>query len=404
MDEGPVVDTVLVDDCPDVRGLISLRLSRSGHFRIVGEGSSGHDAIVLAREHQPELLLLDVSMPGMDGLEALPKIRQASPGTRVVMFTGFAADNLADEALRLGAVDFVQKSTPFQSLVPRLLDAVARPIPEVPVAHAQAAPAEAAAETTYPDVHAMLDEHVERFSAVLDEVSIGMATLTLAGRLVRTNRALAELFGEPVPHLVGRPYSDFASPGWKKLLDNAVTELGQRERVVAQVEHSLRRGEQLVLSTLSSIRDSKGNPLYLFAQVQDITERREIELALRQSEERFRLLVESVADYAIFMLDADGHITSWNLGAERMKGYRADEIIGEHFRVFYTPEDQAAGHPEDELRRAVAEGRYQEEGWRVRNDGSRFRANVVVTPLYHDGELVGFAKVTRDISERPSQG
>ena len=403
MDEGPVVDTVLVDDCPDVRGLISLRLSRSGHFRIVGEGSSGHDAIVLAREHQPELLMLDVSMPGMDGLEALPEILQASPGTRVVMFTGFAADNIADEALRLGAVDFVQKNTPFESLVPRLLDAVARPIPEAPVAEAEAAPVEAAAGATDQDVHAMLDAHVERFSAVFDEVSIGMATLTLAGRLVRTNRALGELFGEPVPHLVGRPYSEFASPGGKKLLDNAITELVQGERVVAQVEHSMRHGDQILLSTLSSIRDSKGKALYLFAQVQDVTGRRETELALRQSEERFRLLVESVADYAVFMLDAQGHITSWNLGAERMKGYRAEEIIGEHFRIFYTPEDQAAGHPEDELRHAVAEGRYQEEGWRVRNDGTRFRANVVITPLYQDGELVGFAKVTRDVSEGTPQ-
>jgi PAS domain S-box-containing protein len=129
--------------------------------------------------------------------------------------------------------------------------------------------------------------------------------------------------------------------------------------------------------------------------------RRQAEEPLRQSEERFRLLVEGVKDYAIFMLDEQGHVTTWNEGARRMKGYEAEEILGRHFSAFYTEEDVARSHPEEELRIAAAEGAYEEEGLRVRKDGSRFWASVLITALRDEnGSLRGFAKVTRDITER----
>jgi PAS domain S-box-containing protein len=123
--------------------------------------------------------------------------------------------------------------------------------------------------------------------------------------------------------------------------------------------------------------------------------------ALRQSEERFRLLVEGVKDYAIFMLDPHGHISTWNEGARRIKGYEAEEIVGEHFSIFYSEEDVERAHPEEELRIAATEGSYEEEGLRVRKDGSTFWASVLITALRgDDGELRGFAKVTRDITAR----
>jgi PAS domain S-box-containing protein len=117
--------------------------------------------------------------------------------------------------------------------------------------------------------------------------------------------------------------------------------------------------------------------------------------------DRYRLLVDSIADYAIYMLDAEGYVASWNPGAQRFKGYLPDEIIGQHFSRFYTPEDQAVGLPARALKIAATEGRFENEGWRMRKDGTRFWAHVVIDPIRNDrGDLVGFAKVTRDLSER----
>ena len=133
----------------------------------------------------------------------------------------------------------------------------------------------------------------------------------------------------------------------------------------------------------------------------DVPARRRAVVALRQSEERFRILVHSVQDYAILMLDPEGRVSSWNKGAERIKGYAADEIIGRSFMLFYPPDVAANGFPQRELEVAAREGSFEDENWRVRKDGSRFWASVVITALHStDGRLIGFAKVTRDLTAR----
>jgi PAS domain S-box-containing protein len=149
------------------------------------------------------------------------------------------------------------------------------------------------------------------------------------------------------------------------------------------------------------IRDAKGQALEVFGSWVDSTDRRRAEVALRESEERFRLLVGTVRDYAIYMLDPTGRVMSWNRGAEHIKGYTAEEIVGRHFSCFYPPEAVTAGTPEQALSKAAAEGRFEEENWRVRKDGSRFWADVVITAVRDaHGNLFGFAKVTRDLTER----
>jgi PAS domain S-box-containing protein len=121
---------------------------------------------------------------------------------------------------------------------------------------------------------------------------------------------------------------------------------------------------------------------------------------LFESERRFRLLVEGVIDYAIYLLDPNGIVTNWNAGARRIKGYGAEEVVGRHFGMFYLPGDRAAGLPAASLATARETGKFEAEGWRLRKDGSRFLASVVIDAIYEDGELVGFAKITRDITER----
>jgi PAS domain S-box-containing protein len=148
------------------------------------------------------------------------------------------------------------------------------------------------------------------------------------------------------------------------------------------------------------VLNDKGEIAYIVHQVEDVTSNMLTREALQESEEHLRLLVDGVKDCAIFMLDPSGRVASWNQGAERIKGYKAKEIVGRHFSCFYPPETVENRKPERELQTAVTEGHYKEEGWRIRKDGSRFWANVVITALRDEtGKLRGFSKITRDITE-----
>jgi len=395
---------VIVDDDTDVRVLVRTRLRMSGQFRVVGEGADGAEAVALAERHRPSLMLLDISMPGVDGLEALPRVLEASPTTRIVVFSGFEEQGLADKTKELGASAFIEKSTSLDTLVERLAvitpdDGVATPVPPErpsdPVAGARP-------PRDLPLDQRVLDEHLERFREVFEEAAIGMATTTLTGRLIRANRALATLVRRSADDLVGVSYGQLTDDA-DGVVTAALNEVNTRSVDVVHFEHGPPgpSDDRRFRATLAPVRDSSGRALYLFLQVQDVTAERAASEKLRQSEERFRLLVEAVEDYAIFMLDPDGHVASWNTGAQRSKGYAADEIIGQHFRVFYPPEVQASRHPEHELEAALRYGHYEEEGWRVRKDGSRFWATVLITPVHNEeGTHIGFTKVTRDSTQR----
>ena len=406
--DGPRHSVVLVDDSSEVRALVRRRLEKSGFFEIVGEGGDGDEALGLAYRHEPALMLLDASMPKADGVEALPGILALSPETTVVMFTGFEERGLAARAREFGAADFIEKSIRLEDLPERLLRALDS-------THAGAASARhplsvvrdgpPGALSEFAQEQSVLDEHRERFRELVDQAAIGMATLTVTGTVVRANRALAELMQCRPYDLVGVDYGRL-TVGRGEMLDRALEVISSPGEDVATFEHLLPAAEgeeptRTVRVTLAPVRDPQERLLYVFAQVQDLSAQRTAEGELRRSEEYFRLLVSAVEEYAIFMLDVDGKVSSWNAGAQRIKGYAASEIVGRHFRAFYPPEEQATGHPQRNLEAARRDGSFAEEGWRVRKDGSRFWASVVITAVYDDTRRhVGFAKVTRDQTEQ----
>jgi len=254
-------------------------------------------------------------------------------------------------------------------------------------------------------------ENQALLAAIVESSDDAIISKTLEGRILSWNAGAERLFG----------YSALEAIGQSITLIIPSDRLGEEHMILYRVRSGERlehyetvrvskAGRRLDISlTISPIRDSAGRFVGASKIARDITARKQLEEALaervrerlQQSGERFRLMVENVRDYAIFMLDPDGRVVSWNAGAERIKGYRADEILGHHFSEFYQQEDIDRGKPEGELLLAAAEDRLEDEGWRVRKDGTRFWANVVITALRDQaGNLRGFAKVTRDITER----
>jgi PAS domain S-box-containing protein len=208
--------------------------------------------------------------------------------------------------------------------------------------------------------------------------------------------AASEIIGEHFARLYCPEQSDGGQPGHDLAQADS---LGRLEDEGWRVRKDGSRFWANVV--ISPVRNDSGELMGFSNVTRDFTERRAHENALHQTEQRFRSLIEGVQDYAIFMLDSDGCVTTWNTGAEKLKGYAADEIIGSHFSRFYPPDAIERGWPDHELRMAEMDGRFEDEGWRIRKDGSRFWASVVITSLRdNDGALVGFSKITRDLTER----
>ncbi|MFC5497907.1 PAS domain S-box protein [Caenimonas terrae] len=245
----------------------------------------------------------------------------------------------------------------------------------------------------------------ERLQLLIEAVvDYGIFVLDPQGHVVSWNTGAQKLKGYTRDEIVGKHFSTFypreeVERGWPQEELRRALASGRFEDEGWRIRKD---GSRFWANVVITPLYESGGELAGFAKItRDLTDRRENEQRLRASEERLRLLIESVRDYAIFMLDPDGTVRGWNTGAQTIKGYTADEIIGQHFSKFYTPDDQRAGKPARELETALAVGSLEDEGWRVRKDGTLFWANVVITAVRDtSGRLIGFAKVTRDMTER----
>jgi PAS domain S-box-containing protein len=224
------------------------------------------------------------------------------------------------------------------------------------------------------------------------------------GRISSWNSGASRIKGYTAAEVIGRPFSIFFTAKDRGLgKPDIALEAARHDGKFESEGWRLRKdGSQFWANVVIRAVYGDGGALVGFAKVtRDMTEYRAAQQALLESEQRFRLLVQGVTDYAIFMLDPEGRVVNWNAGARRIKGYVAEEIVGQHFSRFYTEEDRAAEIPHRLLDRAKATGRSEAEGWRLRKDGSRFWASVVIDAIFDDDDgLLGFAKVTRDITDR----
>ena len=245
----------------------------------------------------------------------------------------------------------------------------------------------------------------QRYQRLVNAVSdYAIYMLDPTGHIVTWNPGARRFKGYEADEIIGEHFSRFFTPEDRAAgAPQEVLRIAHQEgRYDAEVRRVRKDGAVIwVHVVVDPILDDDGRLLGFAKITRDVTERRVATTALFAAEQRFRMLVQGVRDYAIYMLDLEGRVTNWNAGAEAIKGYRADEIMGEHFSRFYTEEDRFRGEPAIALDTALREGRYEREAQRLRKDGSRFWAHVVIDPIHDEkGDLIGFAKITRDISEK----
>ncbi|HLY87717.1 MAG TPA: PAS domain S-box protein [Acetobacteraceae bacterium] len=248
--------------------------------------------------------------------------------------------------------------------------------------------------TTPPNLYELLIHSV---------VDYAIFMLDPTGHIVSWNPGAEHIKGYTADEVIGQHFSRFYTEPDRAagVPDRALRTAAETGRFAAEGWRVRKDGTLFWAQVLIDPIRQDGRLLGFAKVTRDITEQRAAHLTALEAERRFRVLVRGVTDYAIYMLDPDGHVTNWNAGADRIKGYAEHEIVGQHFSRFYTPEDVEAGIPWKALEQARREGRYESEGWRVRKDGTRFWASAIIDAIHDDdGTLIGFAKITRDLTER----
>ncbi|EMA22098.1 PAS domain S-box protein [Haloarcula marismortui] len=360
-----------VDDEPDFADLTAAYLERTMDSFTVDTAMRADEVIADRPQDTYDCIISDYDMPGMNGLAFLERIREDAPKLPFILYTGKGSEEIAAEAISAGVTDYIQKepgTSQYTVLANRVQNAV----------------------------EARRDElQVTRGHRAMNAAWDGISTLDHEGRFTYLNDAYAATFGYEREELLGDHWQKIHSAEGLETVNGeilpAVDETGTwtGETLLERADGTQFIGEH----TVASIEDDGA-----VCVVRDRTDREELDKQLRHERERFRLLVDAVENYAIFLLDPDGLIQSWNVGAKQLTQYEESDILGEHVSTFHTEKQVADGIPEQLLQEAEECRKAIDRGLRVRKDGSTFWADVTVTALQENGDARGFAKVIKDIT------
>ncbi|MBD2744981.1 response regulator [Coleofasciculus sp. FACHB-1120] len=373
----PTLVTILhVDDNEANRYVISRMLRKAGFE--VKEAATGETALQLVAHQPPDLIILDVQLPGINGFEVCHRLK-ANPSTSSI------------PVLHLSA-SFVESKDKAQGLESGADGYLAQPVEPIELL------ATVKALLRIREAEEAALAMAKEWQTTFDAMSDGVCLLDSSGRVLRCNSTMTNLWKKPFSEINGCFYQQLMEDTLGCI---AVTSLTCVQETRRRDNVELRCGERWFSVTTDPVFNEGGiftGAVYIVA---DITERKWASEALGASEERFRLLLENLEDYAIFFLDTEGRAIRWGVGAERILGYQEAEILGQSVSIIYTPEDIERGADKQELETAVTEGRAEDERWHVRKDGTRFWASGIITPLRDEtGQLRGFSKIMRDFTER----
>jgi PAS domain S-box-containing protein len=375
---------LVVEDEAVVAKDLQTRLKKLG-YHVPLTVPTGEEAIARVRELRPSLVLMDIRLKGeLDGIQTAARI-QADQRTPIIYLTAYADEGTLDRAKVTEPFGYVLKPFNERELHTAIQVAIFK--------HG----AEAA-----------LRKSERWLAATLRGMGDAVIAIDVEGKIAFMNPLAQLLTGWEHEEAAGRPLIEVfrvhdaqTGRGLEAGLLLSLQE-GRSANLAGNVVLTTRRGPGITIEdSVAPIRDDEGNVSGGVLVFRDVTQRKLAEEALRLSEQRFRLLVEGVKEYAIFLLDEAGNVESWNPGIGRITGYSADDVLGKPFAIFYSPEDVESGQPEFALKAAARDGSYQKEGRRLRKDGSQFLSDVVLTALKDSaGRLTGFAELTRDITER----
>lgn len=372
----PLVTILHIDDNETNRYVVA-RVLRNAGFAVVDANTAevGLEAIA---EAKPDLVILDVQLPDINGFEVCHQIK-SNPATANLPVLHLSAHFIESrdkaQGLNSGADAYLA-----QPVEPIELIATVRALLRIRRAEELAL------------------DRAREWQTTFDSIRDGVGLLDGTGRFVRCNKAMKEFLGKPFSDIIGRQHQELiiiALSGCNVNPFLRVQETLHRESLLIHT-----RGQWFSV-TVDPVQDKQKSFVGAVYILADITARKQAEIALRASEERSRLLLENVKDYAIFFFDTKWRITGWSLGAENLLGYQESEILGQSASCIFTPEDLQQGVDKQELAKAVSEGRAEDERWHLKKDGSRFWASGIVTPLRDEtGQLRGFCKILRDFTER----